>query len=248
MSTLIICGCLLGLFLVMARRKRSARPKPGLTLLALAFGLAAVGTAMYGVLRDEDGQFEDKIAAAACKVRVERSDFVATAFKGRLAEFEKTVFLFHAGDSEPVVRAQAQAFLEKSGCPQSHSIERLHPQPVFIRLSELKGILRRHPGKVLVVSFCGLPSSNQESAVQEFWAEPSDARFLVCEALATEIDTVALENDRLLGWCFESFKGGRHFQMVRKENCDSIREQHPMNFSGALELPESGEAGEALEP
>lgn len=248
MNTLITLTCLIGLFLVMAQRKHSGRPKPTLMLLALGFGLAAIGSAMYSVLNDDDSQFEAKIAAATCKVRVERSDFVANAVKSKLPTLEKTVFLFNANESDDIVQAQSRSFLEKSGCPQSCSVERLHLQPAYVPWAELKSVVARHPGKVLFVSFCGLPSSNADAKAKEFWTQASSARFLVCDALATEIDPAALDNDLLLGWCLESFKGGRHFELIRKDNYEAMQENNPMSFSGALEIPEAGDAGESLEP
>ncbi len=248
MNTLITLSCLFGLFLVMTQRKRSGRPKPALLPLAILLGLAAIGSAMYSVLHDDDSQFEAKIAAATCQVRVERSDFVATAIKGKLPALEKTVFLFNANESEDIVQAQSRCFLEKSGCPQNSSIERLHPQPAFIAWSELKNVITRHPGKVLFVSFCGLPSSNADDKTQEFWTQDTPARFLVCDALATEIDPVAFENNQLLGWCLELFTGGRHFEMVTKDNYETAQASNPILFSGALEIPEAGDAGESLEP
>jgi len=247
MNTVISFSCLFGLFLVMAQRKRADRPRPALLLLAIGLGLTAIGAAMYSVLHDDDSRFEANIAAATCKVRLERSDFVASAVKGKLPALEKTVLLFNAKESDDIVQVQSRCFLEKSGCPQSFSVERLHPQPAHVPWVEFKSVVVRHPGKVLFVSFCGLPSSNADANAKEFWTESTEARFLVCDALATEIDSAALENNLLLGWCLELFNGGRHFEMVTKDNAEAMQGSNPILFSGALEIPEVGDAGEIIQ-
>lgn len=257
MSQLISLICLVSMLLVLRHRKRQVRrqvrPHPG--LLPITIGLAATCflAAAYSVYHADDAA-HPPIAAAILSNRAEQVAVTATQIKSRFARPQKLVFLFDQADSETAVTGLSQAFLKASGWDLKAEVERidLHQridlhlrqtqgpagvsfESTQISLGDFTAVLARHPGPVLFVSCCGLPARRETS---DFWDQPRKSRFLVCEATCQDIDTRALENGQLIGWCIETstdITKPRDFVLVDKTNATELAAKWPLFFTPSPE-------------
>lgn len=234
MSSLISIICLVAMLLVLRHRKRQLRPHPGLLPAALGLAVSCFLAAAYSVYHADD-EAHPPIAAAILSNRAEQVAFTATQIKSRFARPQKLVFLFDRADSETTVTGLSQAFLKASGWDLKAEVERLDMRPLQCSLSDFRSVLTRHAGPVLFVSCCGLPGRDETS---DFWEQPMESRFLVCEATCQDIDTLALENGQLLGWCLESstdITKPRNFVIVDKTNATELAAKQPLFFTPSPE-------------